>query len=175
MCSTPAPPSTALVAASIWSGVGEVKTSPGQAASSMPMPTNPPCIGSCPEPPPDTIPTFPWTGASARTMNGGAEVEKAPGPMAGGGGPQGVPENVLGGVDQLFHVRDLCGPGPVVDQRADDAADDRSDHRDPRVAPIGRALPGDRQDRVHDPWAEVTRRVDRISRRSAERQPDPED
>ena len=38
MCSTPAPPSTPLVAASIWSGTGEVKTSPAQAASSMPEP-----------------------------------------------------------------------------------------------------------------------------------------
>src|SRR4029450_3604303 len=54
MCSTPAPPSTFRVAHSIWSGVGEVNTSPGQAASSIPMPTNPPCIGSCPHPPPDT-------------------------------------------------------------------------------------------------------------------------
>ena len=37
MNSTPAPVSTASAAASIWSGVGEVKTWPGQAASSMPM------------------------------------------------------------------------------------------------------------------------------------------
>ncbi len=50
----------------IWSGVGEVKTSPGQAASSMPMPTKPPCIGSCPLPPPETRATLPATGASAR-------------------------------------------------------------------------------------------------------------
>src|ERR1041384_6496162 len=56
MCSTPAPPSTAFVASSIWSGVGEVNTSPGQAASSMPRPTKPPCIGSRPEPPPATRP-----------------------------------------------------------------------------------------------------------------------
>jgi hypothetical protein len=68
MCTTPLPASTAFVAASICSGTGEVKTSPGQAASSMPAPTNPPCIGSWPEPPPETSPTFPWTGASARTM-----------------------------------------------------------------------------------------------------------
>src|ERR671914_54052 len=57
MWTTPAPPSTAFVASSIWSGVGEVKTSPGHAASSIPRPTNPPCIGSCPGPPPGTIPT----------------------------------------------------------------------------------------------------------------------
>src|ERR1700756_3507065 len=59
MWTTPAPPLTALVASSIWSGVGEVNTSPGQAASSMPGPTNPPCIGSCPEPPPETSPPLP--------------------------------------------------------------------------------------------------------------------
>ena len=41
MCSTPAPPLTARVAASIWSGVGDVKTCPGQAASSIPLPTKP--------------------------------------------------------------------------------------------------------------------------------------
>src|SRR5579875_3014644 len=76
MCSTPAPPLTALVAASIWSGVGEVNTSPGQAASSMPMPTKPPCIGSCPEPPPDTRPTLPATGASARTITFGSVITR---------------------------------------------------------------------------------------------------
>src|SRR3954468_23686410 len=64
MCRTPAPPSTPLVAAVIWSGTGEVNTSPAQAASSMPGPTNPACIGSCPDPPPETSPTLPRTGAS---------------------------------------------------------------------------------------------------------------
>src|ERR1017187_4574073 len=49
---TPAPVSTACAAASIWSGVGEVKTWPGQAASSMPWPTKPVCSGSWPGPPP---------------------------------------------------------------------------------------------------------------------------
>src|SRR3954464_9498385 len=61
MCRTPAPPSTALVASSIWSGVGEVKTSPGHAASSIPGPTKPPCIGSWTGPPPggDRAPPVP--------------------------------------------------------------------------------------------------------------------
>src|SRR3954454_10711907 len=67
MCTTPAPPLTAFVAASIWSGTGEVNTSPGHAASSIPTPTKPPCSGSWPEPPPDTSPTLPATGASLRT------------------------------------------------------------------------------------------------------------
>src|SRR6478609_712426 len=66
MCSTPAPPSTPFVAASIWSGTGEVNTSPAHAASRPPGPTNPPCRGSCPDPPPETIPTLPCTGASPR-------------------------------------------------------------------------------------------------------------
>ena len=65
MCRTPAPPSTALVAAMIWSGTGDVKISPAQAASSMPGPTKPVCSGSWPEPPPEIRPTLPRTGASA--------------------------------------------------------------------------------------------------------------
>src|SRR3954454_802272 len=64
---TPAPPSTAFVAASICSGTGEVNTSPGQAASSMPSPTKPPWSGSWPEPPPDTRATLPSRGAPARS------------------------------------------------------------------------------------------------------------
>lgn len=34
----------------------------------MPGPTNPPCSGSCPLPPPDTSATLPATGASRRTI-----------------------------------------------------------------------------------------------------------
>src|SRR6266568_2347523 len=68
MCSTPAPPLTAVGAASIWSGTGEVKTSPGQAASSIPYPTKPPCSGSWPEPPPETRPTLPGVGPPARVI-----------------------------------------------------------------------------------------------------------
>src|SRR6478609_5341639 len=68
MCTTPAPELTASVAGRIWSGVGEVNTAPGTAASSMPRPTYPPCSGSCPLPPPEASPTFPATGASLRTM-----------------------------------------------------------------------------------------------------------
>src|SRR6516225_1426375 len=53
MNNTPALPLTAAAASTIWSGVGEVKICPGQAASSMPRPTNPACNGSWPEPPPE--------------------------------------------------------------------------------------------------------------------------
>src|SRR5882724_2056442 len=56
---TPPPVSAASAAARMRSGVGEVKTWPGQAASSMPCPTKPECSGSCPEPPPDTSATLP--------------------------------------------------------------------------------------------------------------------
>jgi hypothetical protein len=68
MNSTPAPLSTAAAARTIWSGTGDVNTSPGQAAESIPGPTNPPCSGSCPEPPPEIRATFPATGASRRTI-----------------------------------------------------------------------------------------------------------
>lgn len=68
MNSTPAPLFTAAAARSIWSGTGDVKTSPGQAADNIPGPTKPPCSGSCPDPPPDTSPTLPGTGASRRTI-----------------------------------------------------------------------------------------------------------
>src|SRR5205085_571818 len=45
---------------------GDVKTAPAQAASSIPTPTKPPWSGSWPEPPPETRPTLPATGASRR-------------------------------------------------------------------------------------------------------------
>ena len=63
----PAPAFTAWAAASIWSGVGEVNTWPGQAASSMPCPTNPAWSGSWPEPPPEIIPTLPGLTLRRRT------------------------------------------------------------------------------------------------------------
>src|SRR6185369_1534089 len=66
MWRTPAPPSTARVAASIWSGTGEVKTLPAHAASSIPSPTNPPWSGSWPDPPPEIRPTLPACGPPAR-------------------------------------------------------------------------------------------------------------
>src|SRR6185369_125452 len=58
MNSTPWPRSTANAAASIWSGVGDVNTWPGQAASSMPLPMKPQCSGSWPEPPPEISTTL---------------------------------------------------------------------------------------------------------------------
>src|SRR5688572_15442471 len=64
---TPPPVSTASAAASIWSGVGEVKTWPGHAASSMPRPTKPACNGSWPEPPPEMRPTLPRLRSRRRT------------------------------------------------------------------------------------------------------------
>src|ERR1700693_2175450 len=72
MCSTPAPPSTAFVAAAIWSGAGEVKSAAEKAASNMPGPTNPPCMGSWRLPPPETSPTLPFLGASLRMMTFGS-------------------------------------------------------------------------------------------------------
>src|SRR5919107_2797257 len=74
MWSTPAPEFTASVAGMIWSGVGEVKTAPGTAASSIPRPTKPACSGSWPLPPPETRPTLPATGASRRVTYLGSEL-----------------------------------------------------------------------------------------------------
>src|SRR6185295_4224589 len=70
MKSTPRPPSAACAAARIWSGVGEVKTCPGQAASSIPWPTKPKCSGSCPLPPPEMSATFPALGKARVTYAG---------------------------------------------------------------------------------------------------------
>src|SRR6187431_3283090 len=84
MNSTPAPPSTACAAASIWFGVGEVNTWPGQAASSMPWPTKPACSGSWPEPPPEISATLPgltsrrctnWRSAPSVTMSAWAAAK----------------------------------------------------------------------------------------------------
>src|SRR4051795_2591090 len=86
MWTTPAPPSTALVAASIWSGTGEVKTSPGHAASSIPRPTKPPCSGSWADPPPLIRAPLTCPGASGRGL--------VPGPAAAGQGDLALPRRV---------------------------------------------------------------------------------
>src|SRR6185369_137941 len=70
MNSTPWPRSTANAAASIWSGVGDVNTWPGQAASSMPLPMKPQCSGSWPEPPPEISATLGWDGCLRVTKVG---------------------------------------------------------------------------------------------------------
>ena len=70
----------------------------------MPMPTNPPCIGSWPEPPPETIPTLPCTGASARTTIGRVVVDPDEVGVGGGDTLEGLLDDVLDVVDQLLHV-----------------------------------------------------------------------
>src|SRR3954465_1868509 len=72
MSRAPASPVVAVTAACTASGVGDVNTAPGTAAASMPRPTNPPCSGSCPDPPPGMTATFPATGAPARTTTSGS-------------------------------------------------------------------------------------------------------
>src|SRR4051812_4429224 len=164
MCRTPAPPSTALVASSIWSGVGEVKTSPGHAASSMPGPTNPPCMGSCPEPPPDTIPTLPSTGASARTMVYGSYVTFNRSPYANSMPSSASRTTASGALMSFFMAMAVGSPRvePLEEKRGDGGADQWADDRDPGVAPVRRALARDRQQRMDDPRPEVSGRVDRI-------------
>src|ERR1700751_552110 len=102
MCSTPAPPLTARVASSIWSGTGEVNTSPGQAASSMPYPTNPPCSGSGPEAPADTRPPL----APPRPAGPRDALVPAVAPqrrVRGGDPRQRVRDHRVDRVDQLLH------------------------------------------------------------------------
>src|SRR5450432_2776705 len=60
----------------------------------------------------------------------------------------------------------------VMEDAAQQAADQRSHHRHPGIRPVRRALAGDRQDRMHDAGAEVTGRVDGIPGRPAEAHPD---
>src|SRR3954468_12923926 len=152
MWRTPAPPLTAFVASIIWSGVGEVKTSPGQAASSIPGPTNPPCMGSCPEPPPDTIPTFPCTGASARTMVYGSYETFRRSPYASSMPSSASRTTASGALMSFFMAMAARSPRvePLEQNRGDGAADQRPDHGDPRVLPVRRALARDREQRVHD-------------------------
>src|SRR5687767_254723 len=176
MCSTPAPPSTALVAAGIWSGTGDVKTAPGQAASSMPRPTKPPCIGSCPEPPPEMIPTFPLRGASARTTTFGSMTRRRS-PCAATM-PASASSTTASGALMSFFI--ALRHQPVREQRlvgkpAQDAADEGPDHRDPRIAPVRIPLAGDRKHRVRDAGSEIAGRVDRVPGRAAERQADADD
>src|SRR3989475_8049021 len=73
------------------------------------------------------------------------------------------------------------GPGPgcisrrpprAVHERRDQAADDRSGHRYPSVAPVRIALARDRQEGMSDSRTQVTRRVDRVAGRPTQRQPD---
>src|SRR3984893_11616791 len=70
MNNTPPPVSAASAAARMRSGVGEVKTWPGHAASSIPCPTNPVGSGPCPEPPPDSRAALP--GLRCRRCTNGA-------------------------------------------------------------------------------------------------------
>src|SRR4051794_20125317 len=53
----------------------------------------------------------------------------------------------------------------VEHDRRERSPDERTDDRDPRVAPVRRALPRDRKNRVHDAWTEVSRRVDGVAGR----------
>ncbi len=102
MNSTPAPLSTAAAARVIWSGTGEVKISPGQAAVSIPIPTKPPCSGSCPDPPPETSPTFPSYGRAPPDDHPPFDVDRQLG-VHRGEPAQRVGDHGLGNVDQHLH------------------------------------------------------------------------
>src|SRR5829696_8920628 len=178
ICSTPAPPSTALVAASIWSGTGDVKTAPGQAASSMPSPTKPPCIGSWPLPPPEMMPTLPLICAPARTMKSGSSCT-AIRPVCARAMPASASLASLSGeLISFFTVKPpyLCLHRQRHRQHTgDDSADDRADDRDPGIAPIRVTFAGDRQHEVRDARAEIASRVDGVASRPAKAQTDTPD
>ena len=111
---TPAPPSTAWAAASIWSGVGEVKTWPGQAASSMPTPTKPACIGSWPEPPPEISATLPARVGAARVTKVGSRWTPDEVGMGRAEAAQRLRQDVVDPVDQLLHDVRLLFLVPAV-------------------------------------------------------------
>src|SRR3954452_4135112 len=113
------------------------------------------------------MPTLPCTGASARTMTAGSNETRTRSPCAAAM-PSSSSRRTLSGSLMSFFIGWLPGEEQVEGQRAEDAADDRPDDRHPGVAPVRRALAGDREDGVHDPRAEVARRVDRIAGRPAE-------
>ena len=46
---------------------------------------------------------------------------------------------------------------------------ERADNGDRRIAPVRAASPGMGKDEAHEPWAGRARRIDRVSRRPAER------
>src|SRR3990170_2618349 len=155
----------------------------------MPMPTNPPCMGSCPDPPPEISPTFPWTVASARTTTCGSNCTLTRSGWAASTprsssrttssallmsffmfllSPPNFSEPLRPELPLPAHVRrpGICAGG------AEEPADDGTDHRDPAVAPVRVALAGDRQDEVHDARTEVSSRVDGVPRGAAERHAD---
>src|SRR5258708_33592451 len=82
---------------------------------------------------------------------------------------------LLSPVDQLVCLEHELGERQVVDDGREGAADQRTDDRDPGVAPIGIPLAGDRQEEVGDPRTEVSGWVDRVPGRSTERQADDKD
>src|SRR5438093_934466 len=179
MWTTPAPPFTAFVASSIWSGVGEVNTSPGHAASSMPIPTKPPCMGSWPEPPPETRAAFPWTGASARTRKFGFVCTRTRSGCAAAM-PWSASVTTSSGLLISFFTWAPSRGGtaaslrehPLVEPGAQDASDDRGNDRDPCVGPVRVSLARDRQQEVRDAGTEVPGGIDGVPGRATERQAD---
>src|SRR5260370_36867173 len=76
---------------------------------------------------------------------------------------------LLSSVDLLVCLEHELGERQVVDDGREGAADERTDDRDPGVAPIGIPLAGDRQEEVGDPRTEVSGWVDRVHARSTGR------
>src|SRR5687768_10353054 len=115
-------------------------------------------------------PTLPCRGASARTTTfGSMTLRRSPCAAAM---PANASSTTASGALMSFFMG-LRGHEVVRDDRVGHegghhATDDRGDDRDPRIAPVGVALAGNRQDGVRDARRQVTGRVDRIPRRAAE-------
>ena len=71
-------------------------------------------MGSWPEPPPETIPTLPCTGASARTMYGRVVADPDQVGVRRGDALERLPHHVLDPVDELLHPYSSSTTSPRV-------------------------------------------------------------
>src|SRR4029079_12169886 len=117
----------------------------------MPSATKPPCIGSWPDPPPDTRATLPCTGASARTIVYGSYVTRIRSACAASMPWRASRTTSAGSLISFFIASPPRSSWLEVTERggthvaADHSADQWTDDRDPRVSPVRATLAGDRQ------------------------------
>src|SRR3954470_12471103 len=132
-------------------------------------------MGSCPEPPPDTIPTFPSTGASARTTNGGSYETRRRSPYASSTPSSDSRMTASGALISFFIAMAGLREERLEREGAQCSAHERPDHRDPRIAPIRRALARDWQGGGDDPRPDISGGVVCVPGWSTERSSDRQD
>ena len=71
---------------------------------------------------------------------------------------------------RLMNAQRISGAQPAQEKSGNHPPDRRANNRHPRIAPVGTAF-RDRQHGVCQPWTQISRRVDRIPGRSAQRKP----